>query len=104
MSVVSIRLNQKEEKILNTLSDHFNEDRSTLIKHSLQEMYEDTIDKKEIENFERDEKAGKTTFVSQKTLQNILKSRWKLLTTAGDPTVSHGRITTDIQIPTIKVK
>ena len=75
MSIVSIRFNQKEEKILKTLADHFNEDKSSLIKHSLQEMYEDTLDLNEITKFERDEKKGKVKFISQKEILKYIKSR-----------------------------
>ena len=73
MSVISIRLNEKEEKVLRMLVEYYNEDRSTLIKHSLQEMYEDIIDMKEIEQFEYDEKAGKTKFLPQDRLKDFLQ-------------------------------
>jgi len=63
MSVISIRLNTNEEKILKKLENHFEEDKSTLIKHSLMELYEDIIDQNEIEIFEEKEKKGKVKFI-----------------------------------------
>ena len=72
MSVLSIRLNKNEEEILKELSSYYEEDKSTLVKHSLQEMYEDLIDKKEIENFEKREKQGKVKFISaEEMLKNV---------------------------------
>ena len=45
MAVISLRLNQNEEKMVDFLSDYFEQDRSALIKYSLRELYEDLIDK-----------------------------------------------------------
>lgn len=72
MSVLSIRLNKNEEEMLKTLSAYYEEDKSTLIKHSLQEMYEDLIDKEEIENFEKREKKGKVTFYTSDEMRENL--------------------------------
>ena len=71
MAVVSLRLNAKEEKMVNFLTEYYEEDRSVLIKHLLQEMYEDIIDAGVIKDFEKKERAGKTVFVSA---GKILKS------------------------------
>ena len=62
MGVISVRLNKDEEKILNKLSDHFNEDKSTLIKKSLIELYENVIDLNEIKKYESKEKREKVSF------------------------------------------
>lgn len=51
MAIVSVRLNQKEEKILKYLTDYFHEDKSTLFKKSLYEMYEDIQDIKFIDSY-----------------------------------------------------
>jgi len=64
MSVLSIRLNKKEEQMLKILTSYYEEDKSALVKHSLTELYEDLQDKKEIENFESNEAQGKTEFIS----------------------------------------
>ena len=50
MAVVSVRLNKEEEKILSFLSDYFHEDKSTLFKKSMLELYEDVKDIKFIED------------------------------------------------------
>lgn len=67
MAVMSVRMNKEEEKIINYLSSYFEEEKSAIIKRSLQEMYEDIIDNKIIERFEKEEH----TFVSA---EDILKT------------------------------
>lgn len=64
MGVTSVRLNQKEEKLLKLLKNHYNCDASTLLKRSLYELYEDLKDKEIIEQFEKKEKSKKTQFVA----------------------------------------
>ncbi len=64
MSVISIRLNEAEEKMLNKLASHYEKNKSSLIKHSLKELYEDLIDRNEIEKFEYEEKKEKVAFKS----------------------------------------
>ncbi len=49
MAVISVRLNSEEEKILKILTDYFHEERSTLLKKSMYELYEDIQDIKFIE-------------------------------------------------------
>jgi hypothetical protein len=68
MAVISVRLNTEEEKMISILSSHFDEEKSSLIKHSLKEMYEDLIDRQAIDNFE---KKSKAKFVSA---DDVLKS------------------------------
>jgi len=63
MGVTSIRLNQKEEKLLQILKEYYNCDASTLLKKSLYELYEDMQDKEVIEDFEKKEKGKKSGFV-----------------------------------------
>ena len=46
MAVVSVRFNTEEEKMLQYLSEYFEEDKSSLIKHSLLALYEHLKDKK----------------------------------------------------------
>ena len=67
MAVMSVRMNKEEEKIINYLSSYFEEEKSAIIKRSLQDMYEDSIDNKIIERFEKEEH----TFVSA---EDILKT------------------------------
>jgi hypothetical protein len=49
MAVVSVRLNKEEEKILNFLTEYFHEEKSSLFKKSMYELYEDIQDIKFIE-------------------------------------------------------
>ncbi len=70
MGVISVRLNKKEEKILKHLSQYFNADKSTLVKRSLFEMYENILDIETIDAFEKKEKRGRVSFT---TAEDILK-------------------------------
>jgi len=70
MGVISVRLDKDEEKVLKKLSEHFHADKSTLIKKSLFELYENVLDLEEIKKFEKKERSGKVSFV---TAEDILK-------------------------------
>ena len=63
MGVTSIRLNKKEEQVLNYLKEHFNCDSSTLLKKSMFELYEDLKDKEVIDSFEEKEANSSTEFI-----------------------------------------
>ncbi len=69
MAVISVRLNEAEERIVNILSEQYDKDKSSIIKYSLNEMYEDLMDRKIIEEYESKEKG--TKFISA---EEILKS------------------------------
>jgi hypothetical protein len=69
MGIISVRFNKDEEKILKKLSDYFQADKSTLIKKSLFELYENMIDLKTVKSFEAKEKKGEVSFV---TADNIV--------------------------------
>jgi hypothetical protein len=68
MAVTSIRLNDKEERVLRYLKKHFNCDTSTLLKRSLYELYEDLKDKEIIESFEEDIKSNNPGFIKYEEL------------------------------------
>ena len=72
MAVISVRLNTEEEKIIDYLSSVYDEDKSTLIKHSLKEMYEDIVDKKIIEDYEMKELKKKPRFISSEDIMKEL--------------------------------
>ena len=72
MAVISVRLNTEEEKIIDYLSSVYDEDKSTLIKHSLKEMYEDIVDKKIIDDYEVKEQKKKPHFVSSEEIMKDL--------------------------------
>jgi len=65
MAVISIRLNEEEEKMVSFLSNQYEKDKSSLIKYSLKEMYEDFIDNRIIDQFEIEE---------DKNIQNLLSA------------------------------
>ena len=73
MAVISLRLNENEENMVNFLSDYFQFERSSLIKYSLNELYEDIIDKQVINEYEQKEKKGKTKFVNSDEIIKMLK-------------------------------
>lgn len=52
MAVISIRLNEEEERMVSFLSNQYEKDKSSLIKYSLKEMYEDFLDNKIIDQYE----------------------------------------------------
>lgn len=64
MGIISVRLNSQEEKVIKKLAEYYDEDRSKLLKRSLFELYENIVDGKEIEKFERKESAKKVKFHS----------------------------------------
>jgi len=70
MAVISVRFNRDEDTMLRQLAEHFHADKSTLIKKSLFELYENMIDIEIIDLFERKEKRKKVSFV---TAEEILK-------------------------------
>ena len=70
MGVISVRLNKEEERMLNNLSRYFHADKSTMIKRSLFELYENMLDIETIESFEKKEKKGKVSFT---TAEDILR-------------------------------
>jgi hypothetical protein len=68
MAVISIRLNEEEEKILSFLSSKLEKDTSSLIKYSLTELYEDYIDNKIIDEYEIQEKKEKPRFINSEAI------------------------------------
>ena len=57
---MSVKMNREEEKMINYLSEYFEEEKSSIIKRSLIEMYENIVDRKVIDTFEKE----KHTFVN----------------------------------------
>ena len=75
MAVISLRLNEKEENMVNFLSDFYEQDKSSLIKYSLKELYEYLIDKQMINEFEKREKNEKVKFVDSREIVNSIKPK-----------------------------
>jgi hypothetical protein len=61
---ISVRLNKDEVNMLKQLTEYFHADRSTLIKRSLLELYENMRDIEAMEAFEKKEKKGKISFLT----------------------------------------
>jgi hypothetical protein len=59
--------------MINLLSTYYEQDKSTLIKYSLKELYEDIIDKDIINEYETKEKKGKVKFVDSEDIMKIIK-------------------------------
>lgn len=70
MGVISVRLNKDEENILKKLTDYYHADKSTLIKKSLFEFYENMVDLDIVKQFESKEKKGKTSFYRTEDILN----------------------------------
>jgi len=64
MAVISLRLNREEAEMVNFLSNYYEQDKSSLIKYSLKELYEDIVDRNVISDFEKRENEGNVSFVS----------------------------------------
>jgi hypothetical protein len=75
MAVISLRLNQNEEKMVNFLMDYYEQDKSSLLKYSLKELYEDIIDKEIIDEYEAKEKNGKIKFIDTSIIMNMIKTQ-----------------------------
>jgi hypothetical protein len=72
MAVISLRLNQPEEKMIDFLSNYYEQDKSSLIKYSLKELYEDIIDKRIISEYETMEKNEKINFIDSNEIINMI--------------------------------
>jgi len=73
MAVISLRLNKNEENMVNFLSDYYEQERSSLIKYSLKELYEDIIDRQIVTEYEMKEKNKKTKFLNSNDIVKMLK-------------------------------
>ena len=71
MAVISIRLNEEEERMVSFLSNQYGKDKSSLIKYSLKEMYEDFVDNRIIDQFEIEEDKNTQNLLSA---EDILRS------------------------------
>jgi len=70
MGIISVRLNKEDEKIVKKLSDYYHTDKSTLIKKSLFELYENMVDLDVVKKFEAKEKKGKASFFTAEDILN----------------------------------
>ena len=77
MGVISVRFNPKEEKVLNYLSKYYDKEKSSLIKQSLIDMYEDILDREEIDKFLIRKEKGKISFKSADEILNAQGAAYK---------------------------
>ena len=75
MAVISIRLNKNEEEMMNYLSEYYEQDKSSLIKYSLNALYEDLKDWEIITEYERKEKKGKIKFVDSNEIIDMIEKQ-----------------------------
>jgi len=75
MAVISLVLNQNEEGMVDFLSDYYERDKSSLIKYSIKELYEDIIDKRTVTEYETKEKNGEVKFVDSDDIMSMLQDR-----------------------------
>ncbi len=68
MAVVSVRLNESEEEVLKFLTEYFHEEKSSLLKKSMFELYEDVQDIKFVDNYLEKKGFDKKNFVSSEDL------------------------------------
>jgi hypothetical protein len=64
MAIVSIRLNDKEEEVLEYLTEYFHEEKSSLLKKSMFELYEDIQDIKFVDTYFEKKGFNKKNFIS----------------------------------------
>lgn len=63
MAVVSVRLNEREEKILEYLTEYFHEEKSSLLKKSMFELFEDIQDIKFVDTYIDEKGVNKENFI-----------------------------------------
>jgi hypothetical protein len=77
MAIVTLRLNDEEEKILELLVKYFDADKSKILKEAMWDKYEDLRDQEIIEGFEKKERAGKIKFESADDLIQAISQKKK---------------------------
>ena len=75
MAIISLRLNENEENMVNFLSEYYEQDKSSLIKFSLKELYEDIIDRQIITEYETKEEKGKIKFIDSKDIIKMIEKQ-----------------------------
>ncbi len=64
MAIVTLRLNDEEEKVLDLLVKYFDVDKSKILKEAMWDKFEDLRDQELIEGFEKKSRSGKAQFAS----------------------------------------
>jgi len=61
--------------MVNFLSDYYEQDKSSLIKYSLKELYEDIIDRQIINEYEAKEKNGEISFIDSNEIISMIENQ-----------------------------
>lgn len=77
MGIITLRLNSKEEKILKSLQNYLDEDKSKILKNAMIEKYEELQDRETIELFEKREQKKEISFQSADGLVKKLEKKYK---------------------------
>lgn len=75
MGIITVRLNDKEEKILEHLQEFYDTDKSKILKEAMVEKFEDLRDREVIEGFENRLDSGSVKFGSANNLLKKIKNR-----------------------------
>jgi predicted DNA-binding protein len=77
MAIVTVRLNDEEEKILDLLVKYFDADKSKILKEAMWDKFEDLRDREIIEDFEKKSRTGKIQFASADDLIKKIEKKKK---------------------------
>jgi predicted DNA-binding protein len=77
MAIVTLRLNDEEEKILDLLVNYYDADKSKILKEAMWDKFEDLRDREIIENFEKKNQTGKVQFSSADDLLKKIEKKKK---------------------------
>lgn len=75
MAIITLRLSDQEEKILDLLVRHFDQDKSKVLKDALWDMFEDLRDRELVEDFEKRLREGKVEFASADEWVSVLEEK-----------------------------
>ena len=75
MGIITVRLNDKEEKILEHLQHFYDTDKSKILKEAMVEKFEDLRDREVIEEFEKKLASGSVQFGSADRLIKKIKKK-----------------------------
>jgi len=75
MAIITLRLNQEEERVLDLLVKHFEEDKSKVLKEAMWEKFEEIRDRELIEGYEALSRAGKIRFESADDLVSRIEEK-----------------------------
>ncbi len=75
MGVITISLNDMEQKVLDDLVEHHGVPQSTVFKKAILELYESMLDKKDIEIIEKERQAGKDKWLAFEELEKVMLAK-----------------------------